>query len=188
LKHKTVLLAFVLSALLCASLAGWAQGPKIGLIYATPKLEELEATNNDLMNLLSSTDVQGQVTGMTYDADGDDNPGITGIPRGEPPFSLPLLNILSGASADRLYLVTRTILTLEGTRETCSSTRGVATVTHFDNHVVGCNVLGASTCDDFQRDFVDNARTVYNLHEATYESKRLSENATCADVRNAFPR
>jgi hypothetical protein len=127
----------------------------------------------------------GQV--QSTDSDGDSHPGITSVPRNGGGYSLPPTSLLQTQHADKLYVVSRTITVLRGTRDTCDSEKGTATVTAFDNHIVGCHISGAGECgaSDFQ--FIDSNRTVYQVGAATYEAKVVADGATCADVRAALP-
>lgn len=126
------------------------------------------------------------------DHDGSGKPGITAIPRSDPPFSLPPLDLIgallpNGARGDVLGIVTRSVIELHGTRDTCTSARGSATVHVFNNHVVGCHVLDGGDCNADQVNFVDSNRVVYQIGDASYTMKRLEDGATCADVRAALP-
>jgi hypothetical protein len=60
-------------------------------------------------------------------------------------------------------------------------------VTQFDNHIIGCHIQGGGECDTTQRNFVDSNRTVYKVTSATFTSKRIPLDATCAAVRAAAP-
>jgi len=130
--------------------------------------------------------------GYPTDAEGDGKPGITGVPRANAPYTLPPTDLagalLQTGLADRLYLVVRSVVTLNGTRESCDRVSGTAAVTAFDNHIIGCRLKDTQAdCNTTQADFVDVNRTVYELHEGTYEQVTIAENATCADVLAAFP-
>ena len=72
------------------------------------------------------------------------------------------------------------------TRTACDQASGSATFTHFNNHVVGCHVSGATTA--CQRDQLRRQnRTIYQIISATAQTKIVAETATCADVRAALP-
>ena len=124
----------------------------------------------------------------TSDPDGDGNPGMTAIPNTSDGFAAPPLGIdPSGPRAEKLFLSTRTVVQLEGTRESCTSASGSALVSKFDNHVVGCIATGGVPCTPEQVDFVDGNRVIYTLESATYEMQQVADGATCADVRAALP-
>jgi hypothetical protein len=129
---------------------------------------------------------------MTVDSDGDGQPGIKAIPRTDPPFAAPPLSLadaldMNGKRADELYLATRTMIQLAGTRDTCKSAKGMATVTHVDSHVVGCHVKGGGPCDATQTKFVDDNQPKFTIKSAKYEMVQVDAKATCADVRAALP-
>jgi len=124
---------------------------------------------------------------MTNDAEGDDHAGLTSIPRGGTGFTLPPTSILQISRADQLYIVTRQVTSAMLTRTSCDQTCGTATFAHFDNHVVGCHVMGATDCSPTEVNFIDTNRTIYEIAGATAETKIVAETATCADVRAALP-
>jgi len=133
-----------------------------------------------------------EIVQYATDAEGDGKPGITSIPRAQDPFDLPPTDLASAvtnqALADRVYAVTRSIVKLTGTRDSCDTASGTAEVTAFDMHIVGCRLAdGGADCDTTQSDFVDFNRTIYELHEGTYQQVTLSNTATCADVLAALP-
>jgi len=126
------------------------------------------------------------------DHDGDGQPGIRAVPRTNPPFSAPPLDLAGvldprGARADRVYLATRTVLALSGERESCTSARGTAQVTSVDSHIVGCRVKGGGICTAAQSDFIDASQPRLTAESATFEMVQVAKTATCADVRAALP-
>jgi hypothetical protein len=116
------------------------------------------------------------------DPDGDGNPGITGVPATGDGFTAPPVSI-AGPGADQVHLVTRTAYVLEGTFTSCTELSGAATLTFFDNHVVGCRTVAGDTCTAGQAAFVDANRTIYESMPGTFTAKILDEGATCADAR-----
>jgi hypothetical protein len=127
---------------------------------------------------------------MAVDADGDGKAGFTAVPRNgggyvAPPTGLGLFG--SAPSADKIYLASRTIVGLSGTFTTCTEQSGTASVTFFDSHVVGCHVTGGAECTAMQVDFVEQSRTLYKPGAATFQSKKVADGASCADVRAALP-
>jgi hypothetical protein len=129
----------------------------------------------------------GFPTGTTFpDDDGDMNPGITATPLSMTGYADPPTSI-SGQPADELYLATRTQMQFAGTWSSCTDLSGTVTVTHFDNHVVGCHVKGGATCTTAQSNFIDSSRTVYVPGMSTFVAKALPSTATCADVLTALP-
>ena len=125
---------------------------------------------------------------MGVDHDGDGFPGIVAIPKTTDGYSTIPVQMASNPRADKIYLAIRNIMTLSATFEGCpESYNGTANVTKFDNHVIGCHVKGGGECNTTQRDFVDSNTTVYKLGTANFTAKRVSADASCADVRAAVP-
>ena len=127
---------------------------------------------------------------MTVDADGDGHPGFTAVPRKggdyvQPPTGLGFLG--SAPTADKLYLSSRTVVSLKGTLGSCTDVAGPATITFFDSHVVGCHTNRGAECTAGQVDFVDQARTMYQITGATFVAKKIPDTASCADARAAVP-
>lgn len=135
----------------------------------------------------------GQASQITaVDHDGDGYPGIRAIPRTDPPFAAPPLDLgavldPSGAHADEVYLATRTVVQLTGTRASCASAAGTAQVSAFDSHVVGCHVQGGGACTQAQSDFLDASLPLFEVESATFEMVQVPSTATCAAVRAALP-
>jgi len=131
-------------------------------------------------------------TGITakVDADGDGKDGFTAVPRMGTGFVNPPIGIGQQDTADKLYLVSRNVIGLDGTVTACETISGTAHVTFFDNHVVGCHTTGGTDCTttaNGQTSFVDSNRTIYTVTSATFTAKRVPDTATCADVRAALP-
>ncbi len=124
----------------------------------------------------------------TNDPEADGNPGVSATPNTSAGFAAPPLDINpAGPRAELLFLATRTVIELEGVRDSCTTASGKAIVHAFDNHVVGCKATGAVACTDAQVDFVDGNRVIYKVESATYQMKQVAEGASCADVRAALP-
>jgi hypothetical protein len=122
------------------------------------------------------------------DADDSGQPGMTSYPNDADGYAMPPLDIFpDGAKADALYLATRSVFELQGTRDTCTSASGNVIVHAFDNHVVGCRIAGGGECDANQVDFVDSNRTIYEITSASYEMAQVAEGASCAEVRAELP-
>ncbi len=134
-------------------------------------------------------------SGTTFkDDDADGNPGITASPLSGNGYVLPPTAIGLGGSApsaDKVFLATRTRMSLSGKWTSCSDLTGTATVSSFDNHVVGCHIHNGSACTtgaaNTQADFIDQNRTVYTPGSATFVAKALQSGATCADAVAALP-
>jgi hypothetical protein len=125
-----------------------------------------------------------QVT--TTDDDGDGQPGIKSIPRTDPPFSAPPVD-LDGHRADEIDLTTRTVLGLTGTRDSCTTAKGSAQVSRVDSHIVGCHVRGNGRCTAAQSDFIDVSQPQFTIKSATFQMADVRAAATCAEVRTALP-
>jgi hypothetical protein len=127
----------------------------------------------------------GAVVGADHDGDG--KLGITSIPRNGGGYTLPPTSLLRTNSADKLYIASRTTTTLDGTRDTCNSQKGTATIKNFDNHVIGCHIAGGGECAKGDYEFIDQNRTVYTVKSATYETKLIPDGSNCDAVRAALP-
>jgi hypothetical protein len=143
------------------------------------------------------------------DDDGDNKPGITANPLSNSTYSLPPTTVMLFTQpplADEVYIASRNEIALSATRMTsCTEASGSATISLFDNHVVGCHIQGGSVCDTNQVSFLDSNRTVYGPQPVpsgcknpcvansqqpitgTVKIKQLPNNATCADVRAQLP-
>ena len=126
----------------------------------------------------------------TLDADGDGKPGVTAVPRSGagyvlPPTGLGLLG--SAPQADRVYLVSRSIIALSGMFTSCTEIAGSTQVMFFDNHVVGCRLMSGQDCSAGQTDFLDQGRTAYQISAGTFTIAIAPEDTTCADVRTMLP-
>jgi hypothetical protein len=134
-------------------------------------------------------------SGTTFpDGDGDGNPGITASPLSGNGYVLPPTAIGLGGSApgaDKVYLATRTRVSLSGNWTSCTDLSGTAQITNFDNHVVGCHIHNGSACTtgaaNTQADFIDQNRTVYVPGSAKFVAKTLATTGTCADALSALP-
>jgi hypothetical protein len=125
---------------------------------------------------------------MGVDHDSDSHPGLAAVPKTGGGYSQIPVDISRSKRADRVDLAIRNVMTLSATVSGCPETyTGTASVTKFDNHIIGCHISGGSECSDTQIKFVDDNRTVYAVGSATYKAMRVSDSATCADVRAAVP-
>jgi hypothetical protein len=133
------------------------------------------------------------------DDDGDGNPGITANPLNNSSYTLPPTSVTAFTVpplADQVYIVSRNQLSITGMRMTdCNHGSGTATITLFDNHVVGCHIASpAAACTSAQVSFLDQNRTIYgpNANDVASQSmpitgtatvQQLTAGATCADAR-----
>jgi hypothetical protein len=163
------------------TMSGWGVGSTLNYSYA--------ALVGFTMDNPTTAAWPSSYTGitMTNDAEGDMNPGLTSIPRSDGTFKLPPTSIAQTSRADELYIVTRQVTSATLTRPSCDQASGTAMLAHFDNHVVGCHIMGGSDCMPTEVSFIDTNRTLYEITSATAETKTVAETATCADVRAALP-
>ncbi len=148
---------------------------------------------------------------MVTDDDGDGFPGVTANPRTSNGYVLPPTADLFAASADQVYIVSRNEIAISGKRMTdCTHQTGTASVTLFDNHVVGCHTAAytskatgmhpAAACTSDEVGFLDTNRTIYGYDDTagdsiskahpvvgTSETVELAAGAKCSDVRAAVP-
>jgi hypothetical protein len=139
------------------------------------------------------------MAGQLSDDDGDGNPGLTVTSTSGNGYQFAPTSIdFDHSGANNLYFVNRTQLSLVGTiGADCKTGAGTAMVPIFDNHVVGCtdgpgeSSLNCGTHDSNSvltgYGFIDNNRPLYLPGSATYVAARVSDTATCADVRAAVP-
>ena len=144
------------------------------------------------------------------DDDGDGNPGITAYPLTNPGYTLPPTSSIFAEVADEVYIVLRIEIAISGKSTDCVNGKGTgtATVTLFDNHVVGCHATNPTgqnfgppgPCTSAQVSFLDQDRTIYGYDQAPGASitkatavttsdvsvLRLPATSTCADVRSAL--
>jgi hypothetical protein len=142
------------------------------------------------------------MAGDLHDDDGDGSPGITLTPNGASPYSWPPTSLdYAHTQADKVYVVTRTTIALTGTLDSCVGGSGTATVSQFENHVVGChdasgmssagNALSGTNCTTTSGTtngpgLVDVNRTIYAPGSATYKGVQVPDGSTCAAVRSAI--
>jgi hypothetical protein len=133
--------------------------------------------------------------GDLVDSDGVDGPGITASASTAPGFSLlpTSADFITSPTADRVSVVARNIVALTGKATACGEFAGSATVTLFENHIVGCHDTKGDNCATSTSGtsagpgFLDANRTFYKPGDATFVAKQLPEGSTCADVRAALP-
>jgi hypothetical protein len=162
-----------------ATQTGWNVGSTIS--YTTNALVGLTADPGATWPM-ANTGIMGIV-----DPDGDGSPGLTAVPKSGSGYVAPPTSILQTTRVDKVYLTTRNTTSVVLTRKACDEFTGTVTFTHFDNHVVGCHVMGGQECTAAEATFVDNNRTVFQVSSATNQIKTVPDNATCAEVRAVLP-
>jgi hypothetical protein len=100
------------------------------------------------------------------------------------------------ALASSLYLAIRQITVASGTVEDCNTITGtvsiptIASKAAIDSHILGCGLLDGGACTtgaSSEASFVDNSQPVFTPSgTTTFQSIRVHDGATCADVRSAF--
>jgi hypothetical protein len=162
------------------TIAGWEPGSALEMPSTGVALVGLDMSDPNAAWPESYTGIQDT------DPDADGNPGITSIPAAGQGFASPPASLI-GPRVDRVYVVNRTSVDLSGTFTSCSELQGDATLGFFDNHVVGCRTVDGADCNATQTDFVDVNRTIYEASPGTFTARVLSDDATCAEARAAFP-
>jgi hypothetical protein len=130
------------------------------------------------------------------DQDKDMQVGVTAVPKSGgiyssipvalPPFPQPVVY------ADLLYFALRSVISLNGKLTSCTQASGSATVSHLDNHIIGCHVQGADAgaagnCTAAETMFADTNSPVLTASSATFNAVMLTNAATCPNVRVALP-
>jgi hypothetical protein len=127
-----------------------------------------------------------KITGIDVDDDG--SAGVTAIPRVGGRFAAPPANLSQSARVDELHLASHNIMTLQSSTPGCPERQeGMAEVAAFDSHVICCHIAGGAECTPSQRDFVDSNRTVYEVQGGRFTSQRISDDASCDEVRAVLP-
>jgi hypothetical protein len=144
------------------------------------------------------------------DDDGDGYPGISGIPLVGPSgsctgncsyYAPPVGLTIPLHFANQAQVVSRFRFDLNATRADCAKGSGKSTVTLFDNHIIGCNIVNGGACNSDQVSFGDVNRPIYvDRNGNAYSSTSAPNNsdvsayqfpsgttATCAMVRAALP-
>lgn len=104
------------------------------------------------------------------------------------PYDFVPVNLSKSSRSDKAYLASRLVASLSGTISAgCTSISGTATVTHFDTHIVGCELSGgAGDCAQADSDFTDSNKPAYAAGSATLSLVKIPDAGTCADVRAAL--
>jgi len=123
----------------------------------------------------------------TTDVDADGHPGITLLDANGGDYRYPPVNLTLTQRADQTYAAARVAMRGTGSVESCTDISGVASVTSFDTHIVGCRLTTGDDCSSMQVDMLDQSRPQYQSKSATLVAKKLMTGATCAEVRSALP-
>jgi hypothetical protein len=143
------------------------------------------------------------MTSEVSDDDVDFKPGVTATSTNDtsaiPTYTYPptvATQTTTPPNADQIYLALRYSVALSALRMTdCTHASGTATVTLFDNHVIGCHVYNpAAVCMSPAVSFLDQNRPAYgpsstvvastaNPITGTVTLQQLSPTAMCSDAR-----
>jgi hypothetical protein len=96
-----------------------------------------------------------------------------------------------GPYADQLYMVLRSVVALNGTLTSCTQASGNASVSHLEDHTIGCHLAAGGTCTSTgalnQASFVDSNSPAFVVSSATFQAQLLTNASTCPNVRAALP-
>jgi hypothetical protein len=122
------------------------------------------------------------------DMDQDTKFGVTAPYKIVSPYDAIPVNFAKSARADKAYVASRLAVSFNGTIGAgCQSIAGTATVTHFDTHLVGCELSGGGgDCAQSDSDFTDSNKPAYAAGSATVSLVKIASAGTCVDVRSAL--
>lgn len=128
---------------------------------------------------------------VNVDSDSDKKIGITVVPRSDYPYKLPTVGIENsegeGPYADEIYLATRAVMRLEGTRTSCTTATGWAVVYRLESRVIGCHVKDGADCTPAEAQLLDDRNVVYDTHIGIFEMAQVPHTVNCEEVRAALP-
>jgi len=124
----------------------------------------------------------------SIDHDADGQLGITLIPRTDGTFKAPPVTLSQKSRADKLFLASRSVMAWTATMQGCPKTvAGTVEVSQLDFRMIGCHVTDGEDCTKSESEFLDDHRMEYELTSARFTAARISDAATCAEVRAALP-
>jgi hypothetical protein len=124
----------------------------------------------------------------SIDHDADGQIGITAIPRTGGTFKAPPVSLSQKSRVDKLFLASRSVMAWTATMQGCPKTvAGTVEVSQLDVRVIGCHVSGGEDCTNSESEFLDDHRMEYEITSARFTAARISDAATCGEVRAAFP-
>jgi hypothetical protein len=185
------------------TLGGWNIGSSTTINTSTTLLGL--ATTSTLANPTAAwpTAATGLNPADIIDSDDDMQPGISGVPLSTGTYYLPRTSAsASSPAADRLYIVSRTTLSLYGTSTSCTEFSGSAYVQNLQNHIVGCRQTDGMPCVDGDPNggsgWIDSNTTKFQPvntpdlavgSTGTFVAQQLAKGsaATCDDVLAAYP-
>jgi hypothetical protein len=111
-----------------------------------------------------------------------------------PPVGLPQVPFQDLPRARRIYLMTRSVARLNGTVQSCDHIHGAVSIQTvggtpgINSTVIGCEKLDGTACVASEWQFLDDNRPQFVPAGAgEFDSIRMPNDATCADVRAHFP-
>jgi hypothetical protein len=142
----------------------------------------------DMPDPLGTWPTQVEPSVQTVDADGDGKPGVTSVPRNGEGFALSPTSVLMTNFADRMYGAVRLVYTGSFAATPCTETvDGAATVSAFDQLVVGCHTQSGPDCSADEIRFFNDNRPVLMRGSAILNATSVEAQASCSEIRNALP-
>lgn len=142
----------------------------------------------DLPDPLGTWPTQLEPSVRAVDAEGDGKPGLTSFPREGEGFALSPTSVLMTNFADQMYGAVRLAYTAAVAAAPCTDVvDGSATVSAFDQLVVGCHIKGGQDCSADEVRFFNDNRPMLMKAAATFNAKSLDTLAACSAVRDALP-
>lgn len=88
----------------------------------------------------------------------------------------------------RLFVASRTALSMSGTSVSCTETDGTVTTKALDTHIVGCTLADdAGACMPSNWGFIDGTRTIYIPGTGTFKQIVVPDSSKCEDVVMMLP-
>jgi hypothetical protein len=166
-----------------AALTSSAAASLIGITFANPATAawpSLATAQADEVD----TDMDGQVGVTAPSKAGQRNESDSGV------YSTIPVGLL-GPETDQLYMALRSVIALNGTLTSCTQASGPATVSHLDDHTLGCHLTTGGNCSTAgnasQAAFVDTNSPTFTVSSATFQAQLLTTTMTCPNVRAALP-
>ena len=127
-------------------------------------------------------------SGMRVDMDDHGKPGVTAVYANGGGYIYPRTSIPADDRADRSYVATRVVFSLNGSLTGCSSSSGSASVAHLDVRIFGCRVANdGRDCSSEEGAFLDEYAPAYTMDDGSHALQRLADAADCDAVRASLP-
>jgi hypothetical protein len=122
---------------------------------------------------------------MQVNMDKDANPGVTALYKTGGSYAYPPVD--GSHRSDEAYIASRLALSFTATLSGCTAASGSVTVTHYDTHIIGCEVSGGGgNCTQAQSDTDDGDRPLFVTSSGTVSLLKIGAGAVCSDVRSAL--